>query len=192
MIDVDLLACARPERSDAWARAARRARVYSTWLIVPATTAALFGVQLALGREERRVDSALARARVAASQRGRTASRIRSLEDQEARLRSAEDALSALRSRERLGTTPALRVLGHAVPEDVWLERLHVRRAEITIQGHGRQLSSLVELANGLSALAVFDGPIELVDVRHTSPTFTFTLRGTLRALSASTRSPGR
>ncbi|MPZ20869.1 MAG: hypothetical protein GEV06_23630 [Luteitalea sp.] len=217
MIDIDLLAPIRPRRATAWARAWACVRPYSPWLITLATIAALLGVQIGLGRAERRLDAALARARVTASHVERSAQRVQSLEEQEARLRSTELAVQSVRSRRRTGVAPVLAVLSGALPEDVWLERLDVRRAEMTIQGRGQSLSSLVTLANQLSALPVFDGPTDLSEVRHARPVsvsappgpvpepnsgrargtttsvdgsaFTFTLRGRLRPAETQKRS---
>jgi Tfp pilus assembly protein PilN len=197
MIDLDLLASVRPQRSTAWARAWACVRGYSAWVITLATLVALLCVQIALARAERRLDAALAHARVAASQVERNARRVRSLEEQEARLRSSELALQTVRGRVRTGVAPVLALLSGAIPRDVWLDRLDVQRTEITVQGRGRSLSSLVTLANELSALSVFDGPTDLREVRHARPTtadanasgFTFTLHGRLRPAAAPTRS---
>ncbi|MGH9158635.1 MAG: hypothetical protein ACRD2X_01435, partial [Vicinamibacteraceae bacterium] len=64
MIDIDLLTSVRQQRSTARTRAWAWLRAYGAWAIPLATLVALLGVQVALGRAERRLDRALARARV--------------------------------------------------------------------------------------------------------------------------------
>ncbi|MGH9162882.1 MAG: PilN domain-containing protein, partial [Vicinamibacteraceae bacterium] len=108
--------------------------------------------------------------------------------------------LRSVRSRARTGVAPVLAVLSGALPNDVWLERVDVQHAAITIQGRGRSLSSLIVLANELSALRVFDGTTDLKEVRHgrgatpdvDGSVFTFILHGKLRPAEAPARSTRR